>query len=83
MVTLREGNFSTTSLFFFHPLNLPSRDRWRPHIPNKSDHIEGRWVVGVPEKFHESMHNASCNFGKFDSSDVDRLDKELAVFRGL
>jgi len=29
------------------------------------------------------MHNASCDFRKFDGSDVDRLNKELAVFRGL
>ena len=81
MVTLRKGNFSTTSLIFFSSFEfLPSRVGGGPYIPNKSDHIEGRWVVGVPEKFHESMYNASCDFRKFDGSDVDRLNKELAVF---
>jgi len=67
-------------LFFSSFEFLPSRVGGGPYIPDKSDHIESRWVVGVPEKFHESMHNASCDFRKFDGSDVYRLNKELAVF---
>jgi len=61
-------------------LNFCHRVGGGPYIPNKSNHVEGRWVVGVPEKFHECMYNTSCDLRKFDGSDMDRLNKELAVF---
>lgn len=52
-------------------------------VPDERDDIERGWVVCVSEEFHQSMNDACCNFGEFDSSDVNRLDEELTIFRSL
>jgi hypothetical protein len=51
--------------------------------PNERHNIQGRRVVRIAQEVHEGVYNTSCDFGEFDSSDMDRLDEELSVFRRL
>lgn len=51
--------------------------------PNERNDVQRRWVVGISQEVHESVHDGSCDFREANSADMDGLDKQLPIFRRL
>lgn len=51
--------------------------------PNERNDVQRRWVVGISQKVHESVHYGSRNFREANSADMDGLDEQLPIFRRL
>lgn len=64
---------------------------WRARImiqnkfssPNERNDVQRRWVVGISQEVHKSMHDGSRNFREANSADMDGLDEQLPIFRRL
>ena len=52
-------------------------------LAHKSDYIHGRGVGRLAQKLHERVYDRRSDVRKFDGTDMNALDEELAIFHVL